>query len=265
MTTALTTWLPEGFLFDSTPPYFAVPNPDREPRARRQVRGRDREDRQQARRRRTSRRSTSSSTTSSGRRPSRLTGRAAARPLPPAGRRVLREIGPETTGSALACSSPSSWRYRSPFCPAGGPRGATSSREPSRSVILDLARGERVQPVGALPQLGRRLRAAQHQQREHGDLRVVERERAVEQVAVLRRARPGPAREPHPAAPRQPVERRTDLRLLEAHTGSRVVDWFTASRSEFSESGYWSGVVRCFSIRQPRTRSSTGSASMGRG
>jgi hypothetical protein len=34
-----------------------------------------------------------------------------------------------------------------------------------------------------------------------------------------------------------------------------------ARRSAFSDSGYTSGVVRCFSIRQPRTRSSTGPAS----
>src|SRR4051794_3436824 len=40
-------------------------------------------------------------------------------------------------------------------------------------------------------------------------------------------------------------------------TGSRFEDWLHASRSEFTDSGYWSGVVRCFSTRQPRTRSST--------
>src|SRR5438105_4541608 len=43
-------------------------------------------------------------------------------------------------------------------------------------------------------------------------------------------------------------------------TGSRFDVWLHASRSAFSESGYTSGVVRCFSTRLPRTRISTGSA-----
>ena len=55
------------------------------------------------------------------------------------------------------------------------------------------------------------------------------------------------------------------LRLAcnQSTTGSRLVAWLHASRIELTDSGYWSGVVRCFSIRQPRTRSSTGSRSMG--
>jgi len=44
-------------------------------------------------------------------------------------------------------------------------------------------------------------------------------------------------------------------------TGSRLVDWLHASRSAFSDSGYWSGVVRCFSIRHPSTRISAAFAS----
>ncbi len=36
----------------------------------------------------------------------------------------------------------------------------------------------------------------------------------------------------------------------------RFVDWLQASRSAFSDSGYWSGVVNRFSIRQPSTRCS---------
>jgi hypothetical protein len=46
-------------------------------------------------------------------------------------------------------------------------------------------------------------------------------------------------------------------------TGSRLVDWLHASRSELSVSGYWSGVVRCFSTRQATTRISTASGSTG--
>src|SRR3954469_14839015 len=45
-------------------------------------------------------------------------------------------------------------------------------------------------------------------------------------------------------------------------TGKRLVVWLQALRSALRLSGYWSGVVRCFSIRQPRTRSSTRSRSM---
>src|SRR5215207_1736223 len=46
--------------------------------------------------------------------------------------------------------------------------------------------------------------------------------------------------------------------------GSRLVAWLQASRSPFSESGYWSGVVRCFSTSEPSTRISAASASTAR-
>ena len=38
--------------------------------------------------------------------------------------------------------------------------------------------------------------------------------------------------------------------------GSRDDDWLHASTRAFIESGYWSGTVRSFSIRQPSTRPS---------
>ena len=70
---------------------------------------------------------------------------------------------------------------------------------------------------------------------------------------------PGAGREPRvPFAPRLCAAARTSD-SSSSRTGSRFVAWLQASRSEFSVSGYCSGVVRCFSIRQPRTRSSAGS------
>jgi hypothetical protein len=75
------------------------------------------------------------------------------------------------------------------------------------------------------------------------------------------------ARELAPLARRaQPrsLSRRTASRTVGSSssiTGSRFVAWFAARRRELSESGYASGVVRCFSIRQPRIRISTASGS----
>src|SRR3954463_11235849 len=44
---------------------------------------------------------------------------------------------------------------------------------------------------------------------------------------------------------------------LSSMTGSRLDDWLQAFTSAFSDSGYTSGVVASFSMRQPRTRTST--------
>src|SRR5689334_9685066 len=60
--------------------------------------------------------------------------------------------------------------------------------------------GEAVHALGALLQLPRRLRTAQHQHRKQRDLRVVETEGVVEQVAVLAGATAGAAGETRPAA-----------------------------------------------------------------
>jgi len=72
-----------------------------------------------------------------------------------------------------------------------------------------------VETLAPLPQLRRGLRPAQHQHREERDPGVVERERAVEQVAELRGPAAGPAREPRPAAVAEPVQRLADLVLVE--------------------------------------------------
>src|SRR5215469_14143901 len=45
-------------------------------------------------------------------------------------------------------------------------------------------------------------------------------------------------------------------------TGSRLLFWLHALTSAFNDSGYWSGVVICFSMRQPITRASIGESSM---
>ena len=72
-------------------------------------------------------------------------------------------------------------------------------------------------------------------------------------------ASPGPvASRAQPSVPRLCAAARTSD-SSSSITGSRFVAWLHASRSAFSVSGYCSGVVRCFSIRQPSTRSSTGS------
>ncbi len=52
-------------------------------------------------------------------------------------------------------------------------------------------------------------------------------------------------------------------RSSSASTGWRLLFWLHALTSAFSESGYWSGVAICFSIRQPMTRASWGVSSMG--
>jgi hypothetical protein len=61
-----------------------------------------------------------------------------------------------------------------------------------------------VEPLGSLAQLAGRLRAAQHQHRQHGKTGTVERQRLVEQVAVLRRTASGTARQTCPAATNEP-------------------------------------------------------------
>src|SRR5205807_4317494 len=89
---------------------------------------------------------------------------------------------------------------------------------PPGQTVEDLrdlrGRGEPVQPVAALLELADRLRSAQHQHPEQRKLFHRERERLVEEMAVLERAAAGTTGEPGPAAVREAVERSLDLALL---------------------------------------------------
>ena len=123
-------------------------------------------------------------------------------------------------------------------------------------------RRERVQALRPALELAGRLRAAEHEHGQDPELGVRHRERLVQQVPVLHDPAARAAREPREALPREPCERRCgSSRRRTRPPGSRFVDWLHASRSAFSVSGYTSGVVRCFSTRQPRIRISTASAS----
>ena len=74
--------------------------------------------------------------------------------------------------------------------------------------------GEPLHPLRPLLELAGRLRAAQQQHGEHGELAVVEAERLVEQVAELVGAARVAAREPRVAALGEPVQRLADHRLV---------------------------------------------------
>lgn len=78
---------------------------------------------------------------------------------------------------------------------------------------------ERVQPRCALVQLARRLRPAQHQHAEHGDLVVGEAERLVEELSILRCPAPGAACKPRPAATCEPLECLVDLAFAVGNDG----------------------------------------------
>ena len=73
---------------------------------------------------------------------------------------------------------------------------------------------ERVQALDALLQLSGGLGAAQHQHRQQRDLRRVEAERLVEEVAVLAGAAAGATRESGPAAQREVAQGLDDVLLL---------------------------------------------------
>src|SRR5690349_11383523 len=79
-------------------------------------------------------------------------------------------------------------------------------RERVEAFLDRLQIRETVQALGALLELARGLRAAQHQHGEQGQVGVTERQRVVEQVAVLRGARGVTAREAHEAAAREALE-----------------------------------------------------------
>ncbi len=81
---------------------------------------------------------------------------------------------------------------------------------------------ERVQPVRALVELARRLGAAQHEHAQNGRLVGLEAERFVEELPVLGRAAPGPAREARPAAAGEPLQSIVDLALVVCDDGLAV-------------------------------------------
>ena len=91
-------------------------------------------------------------------------------------------------------------------------QAALRERVEQRLELVD--RGELVQTLGALAQLARRLGSAQHQHGEHGELGPAERQRLVEQMAVLRGAAAGTAREPRPAATNEPGDGVADRVLV---------------------------------------------------
>jgi hypothetical protein len=106
---------------------------------------------------------------------------------------------------------------------------------PARQLLYELGRLERVErlldvldrPVGIEPldpllELARRLGAAEHEHGEQRDLRRDAAERVVEQMAELGGTATRPAREPHPAAPGEAVERRPDLRHVVVDDGIAV-------------------------------------------
>ena len=78
--------------------------------------------------------------------------------------------------------------------------------EPLDRGVELLRLGEVVQPVGALAQLARSLRAAEQEHGEDGLLVRADAERLVEQVAVLRRAAAVVAGQPRPAPVTEPRE-----------------------------------------------------------
>ncbi|HWM64725.1 MAG TPA: hypothetical protein VNP96_12145 [Solirubrobacterales bacterium] len=73
---------------------------------------------------------------------------------------------------------------------------------------------ETVKAIGALLQLTRGLRAAQHQDGEQRELGLVETEGVVEQVAVLAGSAAGAAGEARPAAQGEPPQRLDHGRLV---------------------------------------------------
>ena len=107
--------------------------------------------------------------------------------------------------------------------------------------------------------------AAQHQHREHALLGHVQRRAprragaGTSATGCAARSRAASSRDGRAVRAPRAASRRRSLT-----TGSRLVDWLHAARRAFSVSGYASGVVRCFSISEPRIRISTAlTSSMG--
>jgi hypothetical protein len=94
--------------------------------------------------------------------------------------------------------------------------------EPIQRLGDRIERGKRMKAVTALLELADRLRTAQHEDREHGQLVVRELECLVEQVPVLGGAAPGAACEASPAPIGQTLERRPDLRLVIVDDGVSI-------------------------------------------
>ena len=98
--------------------------------------------------------------------------------------------------------------------PTGEPLDEVALGEPVERLVDLLQPRERMEPSRALVQLAGRLRPAQHEDTQDGDLVVREAERLVEQLPVLRRAAPCPARETRPAPAGEALERFMDLALV---------------------------------------------------
>ena len=127
-----------------------------------------------------------------------------------------RAAGVGGTSDGSSSPAPRSCSQRSSFWPGRRPMVRTSSR-PASSLQRRLDVGRRVEPVQplrALLELARRLRAAQHEHGQQRDFCAFERERLVEQMPVLGGAAAGAARESRPALTVEPLEPLPDRRLV---------------------------------------------------
>ena len=106
--------------------------------------------------------------------------------------------------------------------PAFERRDELTADQPLERVLDRRQLAEGVQPVGALLQLTRRLRAPEHQDAEHRHLVAGEAERLLEQLTVFHRAAAWPARESRPLLAPEPLQRLTDRRLVVVDDGITV-------------------------------------------
>ena len=171
---------------------------------------------------------------------------------------------PDVPGTSSS-SPPTIWRQRSPFSPGRRGNRSTVARSASRaSTASTLVKvGEAVHALGPSLELAGRLRAAEHQHRRaprpppsssRGPRR---RAGGTSPPCCRPRSPPASSASPRAASARHGPRARRSRRPGRARsTGCRRA----AARS--SVSGYWSGVVRCFSSRQPSTRISTASGSI---
>ena len=110
-------------------------------------------------------------------------------------------------------------------------------------------------------QLARRLRSAQQQLADDRGFLRRELEAAelgiAEDLLVLRHAAAETRISPRPcdAAP-SPSTTNFTVGSSSCMSGSRLLFWLHALTSAFSDSGYWSGVVICFSMSEPMMRAS---------
>ena len=143
--------------------------------------------------------------------------------LRPSPRPALPAAADSALPSARASRSSSVTRSRSSKTSSTASTSSSDANEYSRSrSLLELARG---------------LRSPEHQDREHRDLLAGETDRLVEQVPVLRGAAAGAARESRPAPSREPLERRSNRRLVVLDDRLAIGGLITGGSSAFSDSG----------------------------